>query len=978
MKTIRLLNKLNFGLAGVLLVSMIFLATGSSFAQQGVSKKITGQVTDVSDKNGIPGVSVVIKGTQTGSITDINGNYSLDALVGSTLVYSMIGYEKQEILVADQKVINIGLNIAATSLDEVVVIGYGKTTKKEVTGSISTVKEDGFNKGTFNNPIGLIQGKVAGLSIVRPNGADPQAGYNIILRGTNTLTSGQGPLIIIDGVAGADMRNISPEEVEAMDVLKDGSAAAIYGTRGSNGVIIITTKRAKSGTSKVEYTAKFSTQVNPRGVRNLTADEYKTAIETYAPEKAGTLYGADVDWMKEVTTSNPFSQQHNLAISGGSESFSHRTTIFADMANGLLKKNVSNKVIVKTNISQKVLGNLLALDYNLSYGIKKYTPADYSIFSQAFTRNPTSSVYDSASSKYGGYTFLEGVDYYNPVAMLNERIREGKTNDASGNIRATLRLAKSFNWSNFISYDLSDWEEGSYKTQYYPGLLGRGGIAEITNGKQANLQYESVLNYTRIFGKSNIQALAGYTYQEIQYNDSYIKNSGFDSDYYNWNNIGIGSGISSGIAEISSYKSQSKLISFFGRALYSFDERFLGSVSIRREGSSRFGENNKWGWFPSASMGWRINRENFMNTVTWVNDLKLRAGYGVTGNQDFSNYRSLILMGKAGKYYYDGGWYNSYQPVTNANPNLQWEKKQEWNAGVDFSVLQGRISGAIDYYYRWSTELLYTYAVSVPPFLTSSFFANVGTVSNQGLEIALNAMPVKQGRFEWNTTLTFSKNKNLLVKFSDGEITSKFIETGWLPGDFALAPERLEEGKSIGTFYGPVWHGLTANGQDSLTNVSPNDWEAIGNANPKFMLGWSNSLRYTNWDLNFALRAQIGGDVLNMYRLYYENWPKLGKNILYSQFENPDFKGSALYSSKYIENASYLKLDNISLGYNFNKISKHISNLRLYATAQNVLTITGYKGLDPEVQLSGLAPGIEPLNYYPKTTAVTFGVNVSF
>ena len=460
MRTIRLLNKLNFGLAGIILISMIFLATGSTFAQQGASKKITGQVTDVSDQNGIPGVSVVIKGTQTGSITDINGNYSLDALVGSTLVYSMIGYEKQEILVADQKVINIGLNIAATSLDELVVIGYGKTTKKEVTGSISTVKEDGFNKGTFNNPIGLIQGKVAGLSIVRPNGADPQAGYNIILRGTNTLTSGQGPLIIIDGVAGADMRNISPEEVEAMDVLKDGSAAAIYGTRGSNGVIIITTKRAKSGTSKVEYTAKFSTQVNPRGVRNLTADEYKTAIETYAPEKAGTLYGADVDWMKEVTTSNPFSQQHNLAISGGSESFSHRTTIFADMSNGLLKKNVSNKVIVKTNISQKVLGNLLALDYNLSYGIKKYTPADYSIFSQAFTRNPTSSVYDTASSKYGGYTFLEGVDYYNPVAMLNERIREGKTNDASGNIRATLRLAKSFNWSNFISYDLSDWEEG--------------------------------------------------------------------------------------------------------------------------------------------------------------------------------------------------------------------------------------------------------------------------------------------------------------------------------------------------------------------------------------------------------------------------------------------------------------------------------------------------------------------------------------
>ncbi len=978
MKTIRLFNKLNFGLAGILLVSMIILIAVPSFAQQGTAKKITGRVTDVSDKNGIPGVSIVIKGTQTGCITDIDGNYSLDAPVGSALVYSMIGYEKQEILVADQKMINIGLKVAATSLDEVVVIGYGKTTKKEVTGSISTVKEDGFNKGTFNNPIGLIQGKVAGLSIVRPDGADPQAGYNIILRGTNTLTSGQGPLIVIDGVAGADMRNISPEEVESIDVLKDGSAAAIYGTRGSNGVIIITTKRAKSGTSIVEYTGKFSTQVNPQGVRNLTADEYKTAIETYAPEKAGTLYGDDVNWMDEVTTSNPFSQQHNLAVSGGSETFSHRTTIFVDLANGLLKKNKSDKVIVKTKISQKVLGDLLTLDYNLSYGIQKYSPADYSIFSQAFTRNPTSSVYDTTNTKYGGYTYLEGVDYHNPVAMLNERTREGKNNDASGNIRATLRLAKPLNWSNFISYEISDWEDGSYKTQYYPGLYGRGGIAEISNGRQGKLQYESVLNYSVAFGKNNIQALAGYTYQEIQTNNSYIKNSGFDSDYYNWNNIGIGSGISTGTAEISSYKSQSNLISFFGRALYSFDERFLGSVSLRREGSSKFGENNKWGWFPSASMGWRINRETFMNKVAWVNDLKLRVGYGVTGNQDFGNYKSLILMGKAGKYYYDGAWYNSYQPVTNANPDLQWEKKQELNSGVDFSFLQGRISGAVDYYYRWSTQLLYTYTVSVPPYLTPSLFANVGTVSNQGLEIALNAIPVKRGSFEWATTLTFSKNKNLLLKFSDGEITSKFIETGWLPGDFALAPERLEEGKPIGTFYGPVWHGITASGHDSLTNTSPTEWEVIGNANPKFMLGWSNSFTYENWDIGFALRAQIGGDVLNMYRLYYENWPKLGKNIVYSQFDNPEFIGSATYSSKYIEDATYLKLDNISLGYNFTNLGRHISKLRLYATAQNVFTITGYKGLDPEVQLSGLAPGIEYLNYYPKTTAITFGVNASF
>lgn len=418
--------------------------------------------------------------------------------------------------------------------------------------------------------------------------------------------------------------------------------------------------------------------------------------------------------------------------------------------------------------------------------------------------------------------------------------------------------------------------------------------------------------------------------------------------------------------------------------MYNFDDRYLVSVSLRREGSSRFGANHKWGWFPAASLGWRINRETFMKNVKWVNDLKLRAGFGVTGNQDFANYKSLTLMGRAGKFYYNGEWINTYQPVSNPNPDLQWEKKQELNGGIDFGFLDNRLSGAIDYYYRWSTDLLYTYTVSVPPYLTDQLYTNVGTVSNQGVELTLNAVPVKGKKFVWITTLTFSKNINKLVKFSNEEFTSKYVEIGWLGGAFPLNCQRLEEGQPIGTFYGPVWLGVDESGHDKFKNqdpvghVSPDKWEEIGNANPFCMLGWSNTFKYRQWDLNFALRAQIGGDVLNMYRLYYENWQSLGRNIVHTQLDNPDFIGTGQYSSKYVEDASFLKLDNITLGYNFPKICKYISNLRIYATAQNVFCITGYKGLDPEVSLSGLTPGIEYLYYYPKTTTITLGVNLAF
>ena len=956
------------------------------YAQSNAKVQISGIIKDASTNESLPGVNIITKGTSQGTVTDSEGKFNLAVSKGTRLVFSFIGYEPSELVVSKNQTVQVYLKSTIASLDEVVVIGYGSTTKKEVTGSIATVKSKDFNKGVFNDPMGLLQGKVAGLTIVNPDGADPMAGYTIILRGTNTLTSGQGPLIIIDGVAGADLRDISPEEVESIDVLKDGSAAAIYGTRGSNGVVIITTKRAKSGHSQVEYSGKFSAQVDPRGVRNLTADEFKSAINTYAPDKVSNIYTGNVNWFKEITRPNPFSQQHNLAISGGNESFSHRTTIFVNQAQGLLLNNQSGNVLVKTNIVQQALDNLLTLDYNLSYGQRKYNPANYDIFHQAFIRNPTSPVYDPSNTTYGGYTYLPGADFYNPVAMINERTQEGKTNDAVGNVRATLKLSPTLKWSNFLSYSLSDWESNDYMTRYYPSQIGASGVANIENGKQSDLLYENILNYSTNIGKHTIQALGGYSYQKTVYNDSYMTNSGFDFDYYGVNNMGAGSALAIGTAGMGSDKYQSQLISFFGRVMYNFDERFLASVSIRREGSSRFGKNNKWGWFPAASIGWRINREEFMKNVNWVSDLKLRVGYGVTGNQDFADYQSLVLMQRKlnSSILYNGQWINTYGPKTNPNPNLRWEKKQEFNTGLDFGILKGRITGALDYYYRSSSDLLYTFTVSAPPYLTDQFFTNVGTISNQGVELTMNAIAVKKTQFTWNTTATFSKNVNKLVKFSNAEFTNKSIDIGWLGGSFPLDCQKLSEGQPIGTFYGPVWLGVDATGHDKFKNqnpvgqVSPDKWEPIGNATPKFIVGWSNTFSYINWDLNFSLRSQIGGKALNMYRLYYENWQSIGQNIVYTQLQHPEFIGNGQYSSKYVEDASFLKLDNISLGYNFKHFTKYVSKIRVSATAQNVFCLTRYKGLDPEVNLGGLSPGIENLSYYPRTTVISFGVNVSF
>lgn len=957
-------------------IAVLLCAIVSASAQ---NKQVTGVVTG-SDGEILTGATLVTGGGNY-ALTEIDGSFAISAKDGETVIVSYLGYDDVTIVAAGQKDLSIVLPLSAnTVLDEAVAIGYGKTTKKEVTGSVVSLKADDFDKGAFTSAAGMLQGKVAGLSITNPSGGDPNGSFEILLRGANTLSAGQGPLIIIDGVVGADMRTINFQEVESMDVLKDGSAAAIYGTRGTNGVIIITTKRAKSGTTSIEYDGQVSVQTVRSRAIPMTADEFKYAIENYKPGAAGSLYGHDTDWFDAITRT-PISHKHNLSIAGGSENFSHRTVFNVEKNQGLMQKNDSDKYLIKTNIHQKALEGWLEFDYNLSYVKRQYSGSRTGIFRQAFMHNPTEPIYDETDELNGGYFTIGGMDYYNPVAMLNERTSNTDVDHINANGRVTLNIlpVKGLKWDNFVSYGVELYESRDYKTRYYPNETGLKGSGEISNSRSTDIQYESTLQYSNKFGKHSIQAVAGYAFQQLGYSSSYMYNYGFDVDYFQTNNMGAGSALKSGQAEISSSREGSRYVAFFGRLMYNYAEKYLASLSLRYDGSSRFGMNNKWAAFPAVSLGWRISQEDFLKDVAWIDELKLRAGFGMTGNQDFSNYQSIMRVKPEGSFYYNGQWTNSYVPASNANPDLQWEKKSEYNVGLDFAFLSGRLFGNIDYYYRYTSNLLYHYDVPVPPYDYDTYFTNVGEISNSGIEVTLGGIPVQTKNFEWNTNLVFSKNTNKLISFSNEEFQGQEYRTGWLNTPLGAYCQRLIEGQSIGAFYGPQFVGFKASGAQKLENESEADWKYLGSAYPAFTLGWSNTFRYKNFSLSATLRGSFGGKVFNQMRAVHENINNLGlQNVLASWLDEPEYTGKVVYSDRYLEDATYIKLDNVTASYDFKFDSKYIKGLRLYLTGQNLFCITGYTGVDPEVALTGLTPGIEGTSYYPRTRVFTLGVNLKF
>lgn len=979
---------------------LFLLLTLLSFSLTALAQqKVTGKVKDSSGEPVI-GASVVVKGNNTmGTITDFDGNFMLDVPAKSVLVISYIGYVTQEIPTAGKNSLEIVLKEDTKTLDEVVVIGYGTQRKGDVTSSVASVKADNFVKGAVKDVGQLIQGKVAGLAITNPNG-DPTGSTQIRLRGTNTIGGANtAPLVLIDGIPG-ELGTVAPEDVESVDVLKDGSAAAIYGTRGTNGVILITTKQAKGvDINQVEYNGYVSTSLIAKKLDMLNADEFRTLY----PDQD---HGADTDWIDEISRT-PVSHVHNLSLMGGNSKTNYIANLNYASRQGIMKKSDFESFQGRIEVTHRMFDDKLKLKFGL-FGKKNQMESTTSggsfrgwVYGQATRRNPT----DPVRNEDG--TWNENVskfEYENPLALLYEAEGNVKKTQLRYNGNIVYNPIKDLTLSAVFSYIRDNMNRGygetlSHISALRDGLAGWSSVGAYT--KMEKLM-ELTAQYNKEIGAHKFSVLGGYSYNETDFEELWIDNYGFQDDYFGgWHNIGIGSALKDGKANIGSKKTPTNLIGFFGRATYSFKNRYLLMGALRYEGASQlWGTDNAWGLFPSISVGWRITEEAFMKNQKIFDDLKLRVGYGVTGSQPKDPFLGVAML-KYGSYaFVNGNWVQTIVPASNPNPDLKWEEKKETNIGLDFVSWGGRLSGSIDYYNRDVDGLIYEYGVPTPPNLYNKTMANGGTMRNRGVEVLVTVVPVQNKDFEWSTTGTFSLNSNKLISLSGSIFKSDYdyFNTGTVEYSGQVADShRVQVGESIGNFYGfkvvdvdseGRWIYEDRNGE--LVNYkdfthAPEDKHVIGNGLPKWYAGWNNTLRYKNFDLNVTMRGAFGFQIINGGRMNYENVKNsrfenrlksvndlvFGKHTLSPEVE-PEF------NSYYVEDGDYWKIDNITLGYSFGQVGKYIKSLRIYGSVLNALTITGYKGIDPEVSTDGLTPGYDTRDRYPSVRSFTFGVNVKF
>lgn len=979
---------------------LFLLLTLLSFSLTALAQqKVTGKVKDSSGEPVI-GASVVVKGNNTmGTITDFDGNFMLDVPAKSVLVISYIGYVTQEVPTAGKNSLEIVLKEDTKTLDEVVVIGYGTQRKGDVTSSVASVKADNFVKGAVKDVGQLIQGKVAGLAITNPNG-DPTGSTQIRLRGTNTIGGANtAPLVLIDGIPG-ELGTVAPEDVESVDVLKDGSAAAIYGTRGTNGVILITTKQAKGvDINQVEYNGYVSTSLIAKKLDMLNADEFRTLYPDWD-------HGADTDWIDEISRT-PVSHVHNLSLMGGNSKTNYIANLNYASRQGIMKKSDFESFQGRIEVTHRMFDDKLKLKFGL-FGKKNQMESTTSggsfrgwVYGQATRRNPT----DPVRNEDG--TWNENVskfEYENPLALLYEAEGNVKKTQLRYNGNIVYNPIKDLTLSAVFSYIRDNMNRGYGETLNHISALrdGLAGWSSVGAYTKMEKLMELTAQYNKEIGAHKFSVLGGYSYNETDFEELWIDNYGFQDDYFGgWHNIGIGSALKDGKANIGSKKTPTNLIGFFGRATYSFKNRYLLMGALRYEGASQlWGTDNAWGLFPSISVGWRITEEAFMKNQKIFDDLKLRVGYGVTGSQPKDPFLGVAML-KYGSYaFVNGNWVQTIVPASNPNPDLKWEEKKETNIGLDFVSWGGRLSGSIDYYNRDVDGLIYEYGVPTPPNLYNKTMANGGTMRNRGVEVLVTVVPVQNKDFEWSTTGTFSLNSNKLISLSGSIFKSDYdyFNTGTVEYSGQVADShRVQVGESIGNFYGfkvvdvdseGRWIYEDRNGE--LVNYkdfthAPEDKHVIGNGLPKWYAGWNNTLRYKNFDLNVTMRGAFGFQIINGGRMNYENVKNsrfenrlksvndlvFGKHTLSPEVE-PEF------NSYYVEDGDYWKIDNITLGYSFGQVGKYIKSLRIYGSVLNALTITGYKGIDPEVSTDGLTPGYDTRDRYPSVRSFTFGVNVKF
>lgn len=979
---------------GLLSLIMSFGVITASFAQ---SATIKGKVVDEFG-DAVIGGNVIEKGTTNGIITDVNGNYTLTVSNAqrAVLQFSYVGYNTLEETVNGRSTIDVALEPSVINLGEVVAIGYGTQTRREITGSVANVSEENFNKGVTRDAADLLQGKVAGLTITSGSG-DVTRGSEIRLRGTSTLQNDQGPMIVIDGIPGGDMSTVAPSDIESISVLKDASSAAIYGSRAAGGVILITTKRGSGSKTQINYNGYVSMDVVANKPDMMNAAEWRAANKELGNDiSVFDDMDYDTNWFDEMLRTG-FSQSHSLSMSGGGPKNNYRASYTFLDRDGIARDNNMTRHNFRFQFQQRAINDRLRIGLTGSATMNDMKLPNRGDFILAYSNLPVYPVYNKDGSYY---TDMFGkYDQGNPVQNQDENYRLRKMNYFYGAGDIQFDIIEGLNvkahlYKSRFSMDRSDWNAPT-------NTAGRGdnGFArkEATTGDRELMEWTG--NFNRSLGaegKHKVEALAGYSWEINQYQDQYAEVTDFTVGSMGANSIQTGNTLKQG--NIKSSKNEYKLISFFARAHYSYDDRYMITATIRRDGSSKFGANNKWGTFPSASAAWGISQESFMKDISWVNDLKLRAGYGVTGNQDgLQPYKSLELYEAKGTYYTSTSLPTAFRISQNANPDLKWEETAMLNIGLDFSFFNGRIGGTIEWYNKKTTDMLYTYKVPTPTFVYDRIQANVGDMTNKGIELLVNVDVVRNKTFNWNTSINLSHNKNEVTRLSSDLYSTDRVYTGdpWIRGASGVTSHVIEEGRPVGQFFMLKCNGLDADGKFIIEDINgdgqitDDDRTYVGSAQPDLTFGWNNSFGWKNWDASFFIRGTIGNKVLNNPVAAYGNNTYISGNNAMKNDNLMKYRENSRVCSFYLEDASFARLDNMSIGYTFNtKKLDWLDKARVYVAAQNLFVITGYSGLDPEVELfrgdnrqdqdAGLSPGIEARNYFPKARSFTFGINLTF
>ena len=984
-----------------LFLALLLTIGATAFAQK---VKITGTVTDPGGEPLI-GVSVKTGNSGAGAITDVDGNYSVEVSPTGTLVFSYVGFEVINEPVKNRRVINVTLKEKNDVLNEVVVIGYGTMDKKELTSAISHVGEKDFLTISSLDPSMMIQGKVAGVSITNTGAGDPNNQASIQIRGVSSRSAGLGPLIVIDGVPGGNLTNINPNDIASFDILKDGAASAIYGTRGSNGVIVVTTKKgSKDGRMHTSYSGMFSWDVINKELDMMSAQEFRDVRLGWGD--TGVDLGGNVDWLDAVSRTGT-AQQHTLTLSGGNDKSNYRVSADYRDAKGIDLRSHRREYGARASIMHTTKGGLFTITANIAPRIIYRDQADWGVFKDAIEANPTTPLMDPENpSRY--YNFQGQVVGSNPVErqLLEKDHGDTKLLDWDGTVRLNLLplLGNDSDGNHRLSTQVmfADHQYDNDNSWFRPSTSticinnGREGEASRSYSKERQYVVEWLTNYSGSFGSHNVKGMAGYSYQYAQYSGLDAYNKDFPNDGLGYDNLGSGEyAKEEGEIDMGSYRNDSKLISFFGRVSYDYAGKYMFTASLRHEGSSKFGADNKWGNFPAVSAGWRISEEPFMKNVKWVSDLKLRADYGVTGNQDFGSYISLNTMTGFGYYFYNGKYFQVWGPSKNVNPDLRWEKGKNWNIGIDFSLFNNRVYGSVNYFNRKQQDLLGNYKVSVPPYLFDETFVNVGTMKNTGIEIDVNFKAVNTKDFSYDLNFVGTTMKNEFVDFSN----SKYVGQDYydMAGTEDPYPfynlQRIQKGESLGNFYMWRYAGHSADGEwlvydkdgDIIraSQASDADRQVVGNGMPKFTMSSSHNFRYKNFDLSLFFRGAFGYDIFNIHDFYYGTRNFTGNRLDKAYGKNFVVSGSAnpVVCDYFLEKGDYLKLDMMTLGYTLNlKDCPYLDRVRVYGTMKNIFTITKFSGVDPSsYQVNGLTPGAQgSRTYFPTTRQFIVGLQIDF